>query len=188
MKASSFDGFRGCATLCHLLSTLHDGRYRTPCKTRFQLAGCALAGRESNPLDRYERFQLISSPSPGLSLAQESLGCEVELVDRVMEDDPIDLWMSEFYAGVGTRLKTMFGDQSEPLDSALAEMLSGALDQTLQEYWTPVFRRYGFRERMRRFMQRGQSGHFESMHRTGQDTGGRSRRRGRSARTGSASS
>ena len=62
--------FRGCATLRHLLSTLHDGRYRTPCKTRFRLAGCAFAGRESNPLDRYERFQLMSSSSPGLSLAQ----------------------------------------------------------------------------------------------------------------------
>ena len=84
----------------------------------------------------------------------ESLGCEVELVDRVMEDDPIDLWMSEFYAGVGTRLKTMFGDRPERLDPAVAEMLSGALDQTLAEYWTRVFERYGFRERMRRFMER----------------------------------
>ena len=62
--------FRGCATLRHLLSTLHDGRCRTPCKTRFRLAGCAFAGRESNPLDRYERFQLMSSSSPGLRLAQ----------------------------------------------------------------------------------------------------------------------
>ena len=70
MKASSFDGFRGCATLHHLLSTLHDGRCRTPCKTRFRLAGCAFAGRGSNPLDRYERFQLMSSSSPGLRLAQ----------------------------------------------------------------------------------------------------------------------
>ena len=49
--------------LHHLLSTLHDGRYRTPCKTRFRLAGCAFAGRESNPLDRYERFQLMASSS-----------------------------------------------------------------------------------------------------------------------------
>ena len=70
MKASSFDGFRGCATLHHLLSTLHDGRCRTPCKTRFRLAGCAFAGRGSNPLDRYERFQLMSSSSPGLRLAR----------------------------------------------------------------------------------------------------------------------
>src|SRR5262249_41037107 len=28
----------------------------------------AFAGRESNPLDRYERFQLMSSPFPGLTL------------------------------------------------------------------------------------------------------------------------
>ena len=56
--------------LRHLLSTLHDGRCRTPCKTRFRLAGCAFAGRESNPLDRYERFQLMASSCPGLTLAQ----------------------------------------------------------------------------------------------------------------------
>ena len=71
MKASSIYRFRGCATLRHLLSTLHDGRYSTPCKTHFRLAGCAFAGRESNPLDHYERFQRMSSSSPGLSLAQE---------------------------------------------------------------------------------------------------------------------
>ena len=70
MRASSLDRFRGCTPLHHPLSTLHDGRYRTPCKTRFRLAGCAFAGRESNPLDRDERFQLMSSSSPGLSLAQ----------------------------------------------------------------------------------------------------------------------
>jgi len=29
------------------------------CKARFRLAGCAFAGRVSNPLDRYERFQLV---------------------------------------------------------------------------------------------------------------------------------
>ena len=87
-------------------------------------------------------------------LTLEGLGCEVELVDDVMEGDPIDMWMSEFYAGVGTRLKTMFGDRPERLDPAVAEMLSGALDRTLAEYWTRVFERYGFRERMRRFMER----------------------------------
>ena len=38
MKASSIYRFRGCTPLRHLLSTLHDGRCRTPCKTRFRLA------------------------------------------------------------------------------------------------------------------------------------------------------
>ena len=55
--------------LHHTLSTLHDGRCRTPCKTRFRLAGGAFAGRESNPLGRNERFQFMSSPFPGLTLS-----------------------------------------------------------------------------------------------------------------------
>ena len=31
----------------------------------------------------------------------EELGCTVELIEKVF-DDPIELWMAEFYAGVGT--------------------------------------------------------------------------------------
>ena len=40
------------------LSTLHERRHRLPCKTRFRLAGCASTGRVSNPLGRFERFQV----------------------------------------------------------------------------------------------------------------------------------
>ena len=46
--------------LQHPLPTLHEGRCRRPCKARFRLAGCAFAGRELNPLDRIERFQVTS--------------------------------------------------------------------------------------------------------------------------------
>ena len=63
-KASSIPISRLPPPLHHLLSTLHDGRCRAPRKTRFRLAGCAFAGRESNPLDRYERFQFNSWHSP----------------------------------------------------------------------------------------------------------------------------
>ena len=42
--------------------TFLDKRCRTPWKTRFRLAGCAIVGRESNPLDRYERFQMRAQP------------------------------------------------------------------------------------------------------------------------------
>ena len=49
--------------LQHPLSTLHERRHRLPCKTRFRLAGCASTGRGSNPLDRFERFQ-VTSHSP----------------------------------------------------------------------------------------------------------------------------
>ena len=69
LKASSLELSRLTATLHRPLSTLHDGRCRTPCKTRFRLAGCAFAGRESNPLSSVERFQINSSSFPGLRLA-----------------------------------------------------------------------------------------------------------------------
>ena len=83
----------------------------------------------------------------------EELGCEVELVDKVMERDPIDMWNSEFYASIGTRLNPVLSGQPELLDPAVAAMLSGALDQNVEEYWTRVFDRYRFREEMRRFME-----------------------------------
>ena len=44
------------------LSTLHERRRRHPCKTRFRLAGCAFAGRVSNPLGHDERFPATSFP------------------------------------------------------------------------------------------------------------------------------
>src|SRR5271165_723653 len=57
--------------LQHPLSTLHERRRRLPCKTRFRLAGCASTGRGSNPLDRFERFQVTFPFSfPGLFLSQ----------------------------------------------------------------------------------------------------------------------
>ena len=69
LKASSLQLSGLTATLRRPLSTLHDGRCRTPCKTRFRPAGCAFAGRGSNPLGRIERFQINSSSFPGLRLA-----------------------------------------------------------------------------------------------------------------------
>jgi hypothetical protein len=48
---------RSFGTCCH---TLHACRCRHTCKACFRLAGWAFTGRESNPLDRYERFQLFT--------------------------------------------------------------------------------------------------------------------------------
>ena len=65
------DNHEANAGLQHPLSTLQERRRRRPSKTRVRLAGCAFAGRGSNPLDRFERFQVTSpSPFPGLSLSQ----------------------------------------------------------------------------------------------------------------------
>ncbi|MEZ5786320.1 MAG: amidase family protein [Xanthobacteraceae bacterium] len=82
----------------------------------------------------------------------ESLGCAVELVEKVF-DDPIALWMAEFYAGVGTRLKDTLTNQRELIDPAVADVLDGALDQTIDEYYRRVFARYEFREKVRQFFE-----------------------------------
>lgn len=83
--------------------------------------------------------------------ALEQQGCEVELVENVMDGNPSDMWMAEFYAGVGTRLKSVLENQPDMLDPAVVEVLSGALSQTLEQYYAKVFERYEFRERMRLF-------------------------------------
>ena len=57
--------------LWHPPPTLHEQCCHCPCKARFRLAGCASTGRGSNPLDRFERFQitffLLSRTSPDAS-------------------------------------------------------------------------------------------------------------------------
>jgi aspartyl-tRNA(Asn)/glutamyl-tRNA(Gln) amidotransferase subunit A len=83
----------------------------------------------------------------------EKLGCTVELVEKVF-DDPVELWMAEFYAGVGTRLKKPLTEHRDVIDPAVAAVLENALDQTIEEYYRRVFARYEFREQVRRFFER----------------------------------
>jgi aspartyl-tRNA(Asn)/glutamyl-tRNA(Gln) amidotransferase subunit A len=85
--------------------------------------------------------------------AFEGLGCSVELVEKVF-DDPIELWMAEFYAGVGTRLKKTLAEQRDLIDPAVAGVLDGALDQTIDAYYERVFGRYEFREKVRQFFEK----------------------------------
>lgn len=79
------------------------------------------------------------------------LGCTVVEIDKVLDDDPVDLWISEFYAGVGVRLKKVLAEQRDLLDPAVAEVLKDALAQTSEAYYTNVFRRYDLREKLRAF-------------------------------------
>lgn len=81
----------------------------------------------------------------------EQLGCEVTQVDQVFEKDPADLWTAEFYAGVGTRLRSIIENQRDLLDPAVAEVLEAALAQDMRSYYEKVFERYAFREKMRAF-------------------------------------
>src|SRR5262245_18054388 len=77
----------------------------------------------------------------------ETLGCRVELVEHVF-DDPVDLWTSEFYAGIGTRLRDVVERTPELLDPVVATILRAALAQDLRGYYEKVFARYAFRDRV----------------------------------------
>ena len=84
----------------------------------------------------------------------EALGCTVELVEDALGDDPVEIWMAEFYGGIGTKLKDLMAERPEELDPAVVTTLSAGLDRTMVEYFGQLFARYEFRERMRRFFER----------------------------------
>ena len=83
-----------------------------------------------------------------------ALGCHVELVDSVCERDPADLWIAEFYAGVGIRLRNFMEGQRDLLDPAVVDVLTTALAQDMRDYYSKVFGRYALRETLRDFFER----------------------------------
>jgi len=84
----------------------------------------------------------------------EDLGCKVDLVEKVFDKDPADLWTAEFYAGVGTRLRPFVEKQRDLLDPAVAEVLDAALAQDMRGYYEKVFERYALRDQVRSFFER----------------------------------
>ena len=84
----------------------------------------------------------------------EDLGCTVELVERVFERDPVDIWSAEFYAGAGTRLRPFLEGKRELIDPAVADILEQALRQELRDYYGKVFERYALRDELRPFFER----------------------------------
>lgn len=84
----------------------------------------------------------------------EDLGCHVEQIDNVFTTDPADLWIAEFYAGVGTRLRPIVENSRDLLDPAVADVLTAALGQEMRDYYAKVFERYALRERLRDFFDR----------------------------------
>ena len=88
------------------------------------------------------------------ALSFQQLGCKVETVEKVFDSDPVELWSSEFYAGIGTRLKPFLEKSRDLLDPAVIDILEKALAQTLEQYYSNVFRRYDFREKTRQFFEK----------------------------------
>jgi aspartyl-tRNA(Asn)/glutamyl-tRNA(Gln) amidotransferase subunit A len=100
-------------------------------------------------------------PDPGVvalceaaALRFEEIGCIVEEVDQVFKNDPADIWTAEFYAGVGTRLKSVLEQKRALLDPAVADVLDAALSQEMEDYYVKVFARYALRDEMRAFFER----------------------------------
>ena len=102
-----------------------------------------------------------ASPEPEVAalceataLRFEALGCTVELVEDALGADPLDMWMAEFYGGIGTRLKDIMAEKPDELDPSVVATLSAGLDRSMVEYFDQLFARYAFRERMRLFFER----------------------------------
>jgi len=84
----------------------------------------------------------------------ERMGSAVDLVERVFDSDPVDIWAAEFYAGAGTRLRPFLERQRELIDPAVADLLEQALRQDLRDYYGKVFERYALRDKLRPFFER----------------------------------
>ena len=84
----------------------------------------------------------------------EALGCEVELVEDALGADPVEIWMAEFYGGIGTKLKDLMAARPDELDPAVVATLAAGLDRSMVEYFDQLFARYDFRERMRQLFER----------------------------------
>lgn len=81
-------------------------------------------------------------------------GCEVETVERVFDEDPIELWNAEFYAGVGLKLKSAMEASRDLLDPAVAAVLENALyGQTIEQFFVKYFDRFKLREQFRRTLE-----------------------------------
>jgi hypothetical protein len=74
-KASALADFGANPQLRHLLPYASRVALPHTCKARFRLAGSASTGWESNPLDRYERFQIILIL---LSCSPDATGCRLQ--------------------------------------------------------------------------------------------------------------
>lgn len=83
----------------------------------------------------------------------EELGCNVEEVDSVFDEDPAALWTAEFYAGVGTRLRDIIENRGDILDPAVKDILRPALDQELKDYYSKVFARFALRDKIVSFFE-----------------------------------
>jgi len=88
------------------------------------------------------------------ALSFEDLGCTVDLVDRVFDEDPLAVFCAEFFAGAGVKMKPVLEESAHLLDKEVVRSLEPALDQTIEDYYTNVFNRYKLRDSLRLFFEK----------------------------------
>lgn len=93
----------------------------------------------------------VAAIARAAAMALADQGAIVEEVETVFESDPAALWMAEFYAGIGTRLRGVLESRRDLLDPAVADVLDAALAQEMRAYYETVFARYALRDRMVNF-------------------------------------
>jgi aspartyl-tRNA(Asn)/glutamyl-tRNA(Gln) amidotransferase subunit A len=81
----------------------------------------------------------------------EEIGCRVTPVEKVFDADPLPMFMAEFFAGVGSKLKPVMEQSRDRLDPAVALMVDKALAQEAEAYFETVFQRYKLREMIAEF-------------------------------------
>lgn len=88
------------------------------------------------------------------ALKFEELGCEVDIVENILTDDPLEIFCAEFYAGAGVKMKPLLESSSDLLDPLVVETLKPALKQTIEDYYSNVFKRYQLREKFQKFFEK----------------------------------
>lgn len=73
-------------------------------------------------------------------------GADIQEVDGVFSFDPDEIWTSEFYAGVGTKLRDVLETRRDLLDPSVASALDVAIGQEMYGYYRKVFDRYALRD------------------------------------------
>jgi aspartyl-tRNA(Asn)/glutamyl-tRNA(Gln) amidotransferase subunit A len=112
-----------------------------------------------------KKFKIAYSPTLGYAKPDKSVlnkvesavkkieknGHKIETVEDVLDDDPVDIWNAEFYAGVGTKLRSVIENKPDLIDPPILEVLKVAISQKMDNYYNSVFARYALREKMRLF-------------------------------------
>lgn len=112
-----------------------------------------------------KKFKIAYSPTLGYAKPDKSVlnvvesvvkkieknGHEIKKIENVLDDDPVNIWNAEFYAGVGTKLKSIIENKPELIDPPVLEVLKVAINQKMDSYYSSVFVRYALREKMRLF-------------------------------------